>query len=297
MKWHGSMVALVTPFRDDRVDEAALRKLVEFHVSAGTSALVPCGTTGESATLSIEEHEQVIEMNVQVSRGRLPVIAGTGSNNTKEAIELTQHAKEVGANAALLITPYYNRPTQQGLYLHFKAISEAVDLPLVLYNVPSRTAVNLEPETLSRLVDDCPNIIAVKEASGNLDQMKRILEITRGKLALFSGDDALTLSVLEIGGAGVISVVANLVPCDVAAMIHAWDSGNRDETQRLSEKLLPLSKVLFIETNPIPVKTAMGLMKMISPKMRLPLCEMSSANQERLRQALLAYGLLKIGER
>ena len=287
----GAMVALVTPFRDDRIDESVLTRLIEMHVEAGTSALVPCGTTGESATLSFEEHDRVIELTVQAARGRIPVIAGTGSNNTREAIRLTQHAKEVGADAALLISPYYNKPTQRGLYLHFKAIAEAVELPLVLYNIASRTAVNIEPETFAQLAA-IPNIVGVKESSGNLEQMSRILQLTNGQLTLLSGDDALTLPVLSIGGTGVISVVANLVPRDVAAMVNAFQGGQHEQAVQWHNRLLPLVKALFLETNPIPVKTAMGLLGMMTPELRLPLCEMSEANQQRLEQALRAYGLL-----
>ncbi|MBI3011557.1 MAG: 4-hydroxy-tetrahydrodipicolinate synthase [Candidatus Omnitrophica bacterium] len=287
----GSMVALVTPFRNDAIDERALASLVERHVTAGTSALVPCGTTGESATLSHEEHDRVIDLTVQTARGRIPVIAGTGSNNTREAIRLTQHAKQAGADGALLISPYYNKPTQRGLYLHFQAIAEAVEIPIVLYNIASRTAVNIEPETFAQLAG-IPNIVGVKEASGNLEQMSRILQMTKGKLALLSGDDALTLPVLSIGGTGVISVAANLVPQDVAAMVEAFQAGRHDEAIRWHQRLLPLVKALFLETNPIPVKTAMGLLGLIEAELRLPLCEMSEANVARLKTALQEYGLL-----
>ena len=288
---HGSMVALVTPFAGARVDEAALKRLVEFHVQGGTSTLVPCGTTGESATLSHEEHEQVIEVVIQASRGRVPVMAGTGSNNTAEAIRLTKHAKRAGADAALLISPYYNKPTQRGLYLHFKAVAEAVDLPILPYNIASRTAVNIEPETLAKLAEDCPNIVGVKESSGNLEQMSRILQLTKGRLALISGDDTLTLPVLSIGGTGVISVVANLVPQDVAALVSAFEQGKIRQAIERHNRLLPLVKAMFLETNPIPVKTAMGLLGMIEPGLRLPLCAMEGANLEKLRAALEAYGL------
>jgi len=288
------MVALVTPFRDDKIDEPALKRLIELHVSAGTSAVVPCGTTGESATLSHDEHDRVIEMTVQAAQGRIPVIAGTGSNNTREAIRLTKHAKQVGADAALLISPYYNKPTQRGLYLHFKAIAEAVDMPLVLYNIASRTAVNIEPETFAQLAQ-VKNIVAVKESSGSLEQMSRILQLTKGKLALISGDDALTLPVLSIGGTGVISVAANIVPRDVASMVAAFFAGRQQDAVQWHQKLLPLVKALFLETNPIPVKTAMGMLGMLEPGLRLPLCEMSEANEARLREALSAYGLFEQG--
>jgi len=288
----GSMVALVTPFRHDAVDERALARLIEMHIESGTSAVVPCGTTGESATLSFEEHERVIELTVQAARGRIRVIAGTGSNSTREAIRLTAHAKKAGADAALLISPYYNRPTQRGLYLHFAAIAEAVDIPLILYNIASRTAVNIEPETFAQLAS-IKNIVAVKEASGNLEQMSRIVQLTEGRLTLLSGDDALTLPVLSIGGTGVISVVANIVPKDTAALIRAFEQGRLREAVEWHDKLLPLVKAMFLETNPIPVKTAMGLLGMIEPGLRLPLCEMEGANLEKLRAALGAYGLGK----
>ena len=291
MKFRGSMVAIVTPFRNDKLDEPALKRLIEMHIKAGTSGLVPCGTTGESATLSFEEHDRVIDLAVQTARGRIPVIAGTGSNNTREAIRLTRHAKQAGADAALLISPYYNKPTQRGLYLHFKAVAEAVDIPLVLYNIASRTAVNIEPDTFGQLAQ-VPNIVAVKESSGSLEQMSRILEATAGKLTLISGDDALTLPVLSIGGTGVISVAANLVPRDVAAMVEAFESGKQAQAASWHLRLLPLVRALFLETNPIPVKTAMGMLGMIEPELRLPLCELSDANRDRLSQALRAYGLL-----
>ena len=293
----GSMVALVTPFKHGAVDESALKRLVEFHVANGTSALVPCGTTGESATLSHEEHDRVIEIVIQAARGRISVIAGTGSNNTQEAIRLTKHAKQAGADGALLISPYYNKPTQRGLYLHFKAVTEAVDLPLIPYNIASRTAVNIEPETLAKLAADCPNIVAVKESSGSLEQMSRIIAATGGQLKLISGDDALTLPVLALGGTGVISVVANIVPHDVAGMVRSFEQGKIGEAQAWHYKMLPLVKAMFFETNPIPVKTAMGLLGMIEPTLRLPLCAMESANLEKLRAALEAYGLRKQGRK
>jgi len=291
LKLRGSMVALVTPFRGGAVDEVALKQLVEFHIDAGTSAIVPCGTTGESATLSHEEHDRVVETVVQAARGRMSVIAGTGSNNTAEAVRLTKHAKQAGADGALLISPYYNKPTQRGLYLHFKAVGDAVDLPLVLYNIASRTAVNIEPETLAKIAADVPNVVGVKESSGNLEQMSRILQLTRGRLALISGDDALTLPVLAIGGTGVISVVANLVPRDVAALVREFEGGRLPQAAEWHTKLLPLVRAMFIETNPIPVKTAMGLLGLIEPSLRLPLCDMEGANLERLKAALDAYGL------
>jgi len=288
----GSMVALVTPFRSGKVDEKALKELVEFQIKNGTTALVPCGTTGESATLSYEEHDRVIELAVQFAGGRIPVIAGTGANSTEEAIMLTKHARKAGAEASLQVSPYYNRPTQKGLYLHFKAIAEAVDIPLILYNIASRTGVNIEPETFAKLAQDCKNIIGVKEASGSLEQMAKIKKLCPKDFLLISGDDALTLPVMAIGGTGIISVVANIIPRDVADMCAAFEKGDIRRAQELHYRMLPLVKAMFIETNPIPVKTAMGLMKMCDPGMRLPMCEMEPANREKLVSELRAYKLI-----
>lgn len=287
----GSMVALVTPFRNGNVDEKALKELVEFHIKNGTTALVPCGTTGESATLSYAEHDKVIELTVQFARGRIPVIAGTGSNSTEEAITLTKHAKSVGAAASLQVSPYYNRPTQKGLYLHFRAIAEAVDIPMILYNIASRTGVNIEPETFAKLAE-IKNIIGVKEASGSLEQMSRIKKLCPKGFLLISGDDALTLPVLSIGGVGIISVVANIIPRDVADMCDVFLKGDVKKAQDLHYKMLSLVKAMFIETNPIPVKTAMGLMKMADSELRLPLCEMVPENKEKLVKALKDYKLI-----
>ena len=287
----GSMVALVTPFKNGKIDEKMLVRLVEFHIKNGTSALVPCGTTGESATLSYDEHDRVIELTIQFAKGRIPVIAGTGSNSTEEAITLTKHAKKAGADASLQVSPYYNRPTQKGLHLHFKAIAEAVDIPIILYNIASRTGVNIEPETFVKLAQ-IKNIIGVKEASGSLEQMARIRELCPKDFLLISGDDALTLPVLSIGGVGIISVVANIIPHDVADMCSSFEKCDIKKAQDLHYKMLGLVKAMFIETNPIPVKTAMGLMKMIDPEMRLPLCEMLSENKEKLVKALENYKLI-----
>lgn len=287
------MVALVTPFHGGEIDVQALQHLVEFHIQNGTSALVPCGTTGESATLSHEEHEQVVEMTLQTARGRIPVIAGTGSNNTQEALRLTRHAQKAKADAALLIAPYYNRPTQEGLYQHFRTVAEAVEIPILVYNIASRTGVNIEPETFARL-SNIPNIVGVKEASGSLEQMSRIKALCGDRFALISGDDALTLPVLSIGGTGVISVVANLVPDLVAKMVRSFEKGNLKEARRLHYHLLPLVKAMFLETNPIPVKTAMKLAHLIDdPALRLPMCPMSTGNLEKLKTTLRAYRLIK----
>ena len=286
------MVALVTPFHGDKIDEQKIKELVEFHIKTGTKAIIPCGTTGESATLSHEEHEKVIEIVVRQAAKRIKVIAGTGSNNTKEAIRLTKHAKAAGADAALLISPYYNRPTQQGLYLHFKAVADAVDIPIILYNIASRTGVNIEPETIAELAK-IKNIAGIKESSGNLDQMSRIAQLCGENFALISGDDSLTLPIMAIGGVGIISVVANIVPRDVADMVDSFLKGDLRHAKKMHYKLLPLIKAMFIETNPIPVKTAMGLMGMAESTFRLPLCSMKEENEAKLRKALKDYGLLK----
>jgi len=234
----------------------------------------------------------VIEIVVKQAAKRITVIAGTGSNNTKEAIRLTKHAKHVGADAALLISPYYNRPTQVGLYLHFKAVAEAVDIPIILYNIASRTGVNIEPETVADLAK-IKNIVGIKESSGNLDQMSRIIQLCGEQFALISGDDSLTLPIMAIGGIGIISVVANIVPQDVADMVDSFLQGDLRHAKKMHYKLLPLVKAMFIETNPIPVKTAMGLLGMIEPTLRLPMCSMKEENKIKLIKALKDYGLLK----
>ncbi len=292
--FEGSIVAIVTPFtKKGTVDEGALQKLVEFHIAEGSDGIVPCGTTGESATLNYQEHEHVIESCVRFAKKRIPIIAGTGSNSTQEAIDLSSHAKESGADGLLLVSPYYNKPTQKGLYLHFKTIAERVDLPIILYNIASRTGINIEPDTVAKLIQDCKNIVAIKEASGSLDQMSRIVSLCGERLILLSGDDSLTLPQMAIGGKGVISVVANIIPADVKAMVSSFARGDTAQAAKLHYKMLPLIKALFIETNPIPVKTAMGLMNMCEPIMRLPMCEMESENLEKLKSALKSYGLIK----
>jgi 4-hydroxy-tetrahydrodipicolinate synthase len=287
----GSIVAIVTPFRNGKVDEQKLRDLIEFQIKNGSSGILPCGTTGESATLSFDEHDRVIEIVIEQVKKRVPVIAGTGSNSTEEAVMLTSHAAKAGADASLQVSPYYNRPTQRGLYEHFKTIAQAVDIPIILYNIASRTGVNIEPETIAKLARDCKNIVSVKEASGSLDQMSRIKQLCPPGFDLISGDDSLTLPVLSIGGTGIISVVANIVPKDTADLVSAFEKGNTKKAQELHYKLLPLIKALFLETNPIPVKTAMGILGMCGPDLRLPLCPMSEDNLERLKVALKEYGL------
>ncbi|MFA5199880.1 MAG: 4-hydroxy-tetrahydrodipicolinate synthase [Candidatus Omnitrophota bacterium] len=287
----GSIVAIVTPFHNGKVDEKKLRNLIDFQIKNGTSGIVPCGTTGESATLNFDEHEKVIEITIEHVNKRVPVIAGTGSNSTEEAIMLTRQAASAGADASLQVSPYYNRPTQKGLYEHFKAIGQSVKIPIILYNIAGRTGVNIEPDTIAKLAHDCRNIVAVKEASGNLDQMSRIKQLCPKEFELISGDDSLTLPVLSIGGIGIISVVANIVPHDVANLVSAFEKGDLKKAKDLHYKLLPLIKAVFLETNPIPVKTAMGLLGMCEPDLRLPMCPMSPENLEKLKKALKDYGL------
>jgi len=289
--FEGAMVALVTPFKKEKVDEKKLAELVEFHIKNGTSGIVPCGTTGESATLSYEEHDRVIEVVIEAANKRIPVIAGTGSNSTAEALMLTNHAKRSGADASLQVSPYYNKPTQEGLYRHFKTIAEGSGLPMIVYNIASRTGVNIEPETMER-ISKVKDIVGVKESSGNLEQMARIRYLCGDKFDLISGDDALTLPLMAIGGTGVISVVNNIAPKDVSDMVAKFKKGDIEGARKLHYKLLPLIRAVFLETNPIPVKTALSLMGMIEPDLRLPLCSMSEANLEKLKKALKDYGLL-----
>ena len=291
--FQGSLVAMVTPFRDGKVDEATLGKLVEFHVKSGTDGLVPCGTTGESPTLTHAEHKRVIEIVIEAAAGRIPVVAGTGSNSTAEAIDMTVHAAKAGADGALLVSPYYNKPTQQGLYEHFRAIAEAAPgLPLILYNIQGRTAVNIETDTVARLAE-IPNIVGVKEASGSLDQMTAVILACGPDFSVVSGDDSLTLPLMAVGGRGVISVVANFLAKEVAEMTHAALEGDWKRARELHWKLFPICRGMFIETNPIPVKEAMAMLGMIRAEWRLPMCPMSDANRDRLRKVLVHAGVLK----
>jgi len=287
----GSIVALVTPFKDGKFDEQTYTKLIEWHISHGTNGIVPCGTTGEASTLDFEEHYRVIEVAVKAAGKRIPVIAGTGANATSEAIDITKKAKELGADGALLVTPYYNKPTQEGLYRHYKAVADAVNIPLVLYNVPGRTAVNLLPSTVARLTE-CRNIVAVKEASADLKQISELIRLCGDRIAVLSGDDFTTLPIMALGGRGVISVTANVVPKAVSDMCSAWSMGNIAEARALHFKLDPVNTAMFIETNPIPVKTALALMGKIREEFRLPLCEMSSANKEKLKVVLQNAGII-----
>ncbi len=294
--FEGSMVALVTPFRDGpglkpEIDEKSLRELVEWQISEGTDVLVPCGTTGESATLDYQEHDRVIRIVVEQARRRVPVLAGTGSNSTVEAIEISKKARAIGADGSLQVVPYYNKPTQEGLYRHFQAVAEAVGFPVVLYNVPGRTVVNMLPETVCRLVE-IPNVVAIKEACGNLEQVRKLISLCGDRLAILSGEDAQNLDILKMGGRGMISVTANVAPRALAGLWDEFQADRLTEAQAIHEKLLPLHDAMFFETNPIPVKTALKFMNRCSDRMRLPLCEMGEANAARLKTALEGFGLL-----
>ena len=281
----GSIVAIVTPFRNGKVDERAFGDLIEWQIANGTNGIVPCGTTGESATLTNGEHHRVIRLSVEVVKGRVPVIAGTGSNSTDEAISLTRHAKEAGADGALLITPYYNKPTQEGLYRHYKAVAEAVDMPLVLYNIPGRTGVNMLPTTVARLAV-MKNIVGIKEGSGSVQQASEIAQTCGDRLTVLSGDDPLTLPMMAVGAKGVITVTANVMPKEMAQLVASFQAGRIDEARRIHFALSALFAALFYETNPIPVKEALGMMGKIDPELRLPLCAMSADNRTQLTRVL-----------
>ena len=287
----GAIVAIVTPFKKGKVDEEALRGLIEMQIENGTDGIVPCGTTGESTTLSHEEHDRVIEITIDAVKKRVPVIAGTGSNSTEEALRLTRHAYEAGADGVLMVSPYYNRPTQEGMYLHFKTIAENVPVPIVLYNVPSRTGANLLPETVLRL-SRIPNIVGIKEASGSMKQIMDVIHLCDKDFTVLSGDDFIVLPLLALGGSGVISVVSNVAPADMAGMVDAFQEGDLQKARELHYKMLPLMDSLFLETNPIPVKAALYMMGKIEYELRLPLCKMSDANYEKLRRVMLNYGLI-----
>ena len=287
----GSMIPIVTPFKEGEIDEKGFQNLIEFHIKSGTDAIVPCGTTGESATLTYKEHEKLIDLCLEAVNHRVPVIAGTGSNSTDEAIELTTYAQKAGADGALLITPYYNKPTQEGLYQHYKAIAHKTDLPLILYNVPSRTGVNMLPETVAKL-SDIPSIVGIKEASGSLQQICEIIHLCGEKCSVFSGDDFINYPILAMGGKGIISVTANIVPEKIAAMWDFFESGDYNKAREIHYQLISLNNAMFLETNPIPVKTALGLMGQISPEMRLPLSPMSKNNLEKLKKVMAKYKLI-----
>ncbi|MDR2251668.1 MAG: 4-hydroxy-tetrahydrodipicolinate synthase, partial [Endomicrobium sp.] len=273
----GVYTALITPFKKGKVDFDALGKLVKNQYKAGINGIVPCGTTGESPTLSYEEHEQVIEFCVKQAKGKMKILAGAGSNSTAETIRFTQFAKKVGCDGALMVAPYYNKPTQKGLYLHFKKVADTVNIPIVLYNIVGRASVNIETTTIAKLCKDCKNIIGVKEASGSLSQMSALKALVPN-IELLSGDDALTLPVLSIGGMGVISILSNLLPLETLSLIKAFEKGNIKEAKKIHYKFWPLVNALFMETNPIPVKTAAAMLGICSSEIRLPMCEMEESN-------------------
>ncbi|MBJ18821.1 MAG: 4-hydroxy-tetrahydrodipicolinate synthase [bacterium] len=288
----GTLTALITPFRDGEVDETALRGHVERQIEAGVNGLVPCGSTGESATLSYNEHHRVIEITIDASAGRVPVIAGTGSNSTREAIDFTLHAKHAGADGALLLSPYYNKPTQEGIYQHYSAVARETALPLVVYNIPGRTASNLSPETIGRLAR-IENIIGVKESSGDLDQIAHIVARCPDDFCVVSGDDALTLPLLSVGGKGVISTTSNIAPDEVAELVHRFVSGDARGAREIHHRLLPLFDALFCETNPIPVKAAAATLGWCEDEIRLPLTPITEPNLEHLKVVMKDLGILR----
>ena len=291
MTFSGSLVAIVTPFRQGAFDEQSYGELIEFHIANGTHGIVPCGTTGESATLSHTEHERVVALTVDIVNQRVPVIAGTGSNATDEAIAFTRHAKRVGADGALLITPYYNKPTQEGLYQHYAAVAQAVDLPLILYNIQGRTGINMTPETIARTAQ-LPNVVGIKEGSGSLGQVSEIIHQCGEAFTILSGDDPLTVPMMALGAKGVITVTANVAPKEMANMVNAALAGNFAEARTWHFKLAPLFKALFYETNPIPVKEALSIMNKIDPDIRLPLTRLSSDNRDRLGRVMQEVGVI-----
>ena len=288
----GSMVALVTPFKDGGVDWQSLEGLVDFHIQNGTNGIVPCGTTGESATLDHGEHHEVIKAVVKAVKKRVPVIAGTGSNSTQEAIDLTIGAERAGADGALLISPYYNRPMQEGIYQHYKKVASSVGIPIIIYNIPARTGSKIEPETLARL-SEIKNIAGVKEATGSVDQAIDVLRLCGDRLAVYSGEDSLTYSLMALGGKGVISTVANVAPKEMSDLAQACLKGDWETGRKLQFRLLPLIRAVFIETNPIPIKTALSIMGKCRGDLRLPLTPMSEGNVKKLRQAMTDFGLIR----
>ena len=287
----GAITALVTPFRNGQVDEKALRDLIEFQIAGGIDGLVPCGTTGESPTLTHDEHDRVIEITIDAAKKRVPVIAGTGSNSTAEALRLTKHAYEAGADGALIACPYYNKPTQEGLFQHFQLIAQNVPIPIIPYNIPGRTGVNMSPELIARLAK-ISNIVGIKEASGSLKQMNDVLDLCGPEFDVLSGDDGLTLPLMAMGGRGIISVASNIIPADMSRLVDALAEERLAEGRALHQKMSPLFDVLFVETNPIPVKAALAMMGKIEYEYRLPLCKMASGNYDKLKKVMENYGLI-----
>jgi 4-hydroxy-tetrahydrodipicolinate synthase len=290
----GSFVAIVTPLRNGRIDEAALRNLVAYHIEHQSDGLVPCGSTGESATLSHDEHQRVIDIVVKAARGRIPVIAGAGSNSTDETLSLVRYAAKAGAQGALLVAPYYNKPTPRGLYEHYRTVAKATDLPLILYNIPGRSVINIPPQTVIGLATDCPTIVGIKEASGNVDYASEILAaLDPRKFTVLSGEDGMTLALMALGAQGVISVVANIIPEAMSELCRFALAGRFDRARELHLQMFPLIRALFLETNPIPVKAAMAALKMCREDLRLPLVTMSPEPRKKLLAELKACKLLK----
>lgn len=292
MTFSGAFTALVTPFKDGKIDEERFREHIEWQITEGIHGLVPCGTTGESATLSHDEHKEAIRICVEQAAKRVPVLAGAGSNNTAEAVHLAQFAEEAGADGVLLISPYYNKPTQEGIYQHFKHIADAIDIPIVLYNVPGRTGSNLLPSTVARLSKDIPQIVGIKEATGNLIQVSDLLEQCDPSFNILSGDDFTLLPLLCLGGSGVISVVSNLVPNKMASLCNAWNEGDTKTARKLHFEMQPLNRAMFMESNPIPVKTALALQGKMDTDFRLPMVPLAEDNLERLKSIMTDAGLL-----
>ena len=288
----GSLVPVVTPFRKGQLDDSRFVDLIEWQIDSGSHGVVVAGTTGEPSALTLEEREHLIELAVRTVRRRLPVIAGTGTANHAETLRLTQFAKRIAADAALVVVPYYTRPTQEGLYRHFRSIADAVDLPVFIYNIPGRTAVNLEPQTIARLARDCRNIIGVKEANKDFEHVNRVIHLCGPNFLVYSGIELLCFPILAIGGAGHVSATANILPRDVARLYDLAAGGQWDAARDLHYHLLPMNEALFVETNPVPVKTALGLMGRIDPEVRLPLAPMSLDHVERLKQVMASYGLV-----
>jgi 4-hydroxy-tetrahydrodipicolinate synthase len=287
----GAFVAIVTPFTDDGgIDEQGLRDLIEFQIASGTHGIVPCGTTGESATMSHEEHHRVVEITIEQVRGRVPVMAGAGSNSTAESIELTRHAREAGADGVLLITPYYNKPSQEGLYRHFKAINDAVDIPMIMYNVPGRTSVNMLPATVARCAE-LKNVAGIKEATGNLNQVSEVIRLCPDGFAVMSGDDFTAMATVAIGGTGVISVVSNVAPAETARLMDLALAGDFAAAREIHYRLFPLMQAMFMDTNPVPAKAALAMMgRIANPAPRLPLAPLGAEAQEKLRRIMNEFG-------
>jgi 4-hydroxy-tetrahydrodipicolinate synthase len=293
----GSYVALATPFKNGKVDTARLKWLVDYQIEQGTQGLVPCGSTGESATLSHEEHKHVIEVTIKAAKGRVPVMPGAGSNSTQEALDLVRHAAKAGADATLQIVPYYNKPTPAGLYEHFKQLSRATTLPLFLYNIPGRTGINMTPETVIRLAADCPTIVGIKEASGGMDYTSQLVAaLGKDRFTVFAGDDSLTIPLLALGAKGVISVIANILPDAVAELCRNWENGNIERALELHLEMFPVMRALFVETNPIPLKAAMAHLGLCRQELRMPLVSMSNENKKKLVAALKACPLIRKGK-